>query len=198
MADSRDALRIFLLDPDERGVLPLHAFHLPRRLRRTVRQDIYAVRVDTAFCDVVAGCAAPRPGSDDTWINGRIASLYEDLHQLGHAHSVEAWDGAQLVGGLYGVRLGGAFFGESMFSIARDASKVALAHLIARLKAGGFQLLDAQFITTHLRQFGAVEISRAEYHEALQPALATPADFHAAPPLMTGAEALAMIDDVAA
>ncbi len=198
MADSRHALRVFLLDPDERGILPLETFHTPRRLRRTVRQDAYEVRVDTAFSDVVTACAASRPGREDTWINDRIETLYQALHDRGEAHSVEAWargdDGRDtLVGGLYGVRLGAAFFGESMFSTARDASKVALVHLVARLRAGGFKLLDAQFITEHLRQFGAIEISRTAYHARLKPAIAADADFWAVPRGLTGADALRIL-----
>lgn len=197
MADSRHALRVFLLDPDERGILPLETFHTPRRLRRTVRQDTYQVRVDTAFSAVVSACAASRPGREDTWINDRIETLYRALHDRGEAHSVEAWsvegEAETLVGGLYGVRLGAAFFGESMFSTARDASKVALVHLAARLKVGGFKLLDAQFITDHLRQFGAIEISRTAYHARLKPAIGAEADFWAIPHTLSGEEALAAL-----
>jgi leucyl/phenylalanyl-tRNA--protein transferase len=190
MADSRTDPRIFLLDPDERGVLPLDAFHVPRRLARTVRQDPFEIRVDAAFRDVVACCAARAPGREETWINGRIRELYAQLHDRGCAHSVETWSEGRLVGGLYGVALGGAFFGESMFSRARDASKVALVHLAARLIAGGFTLLDAQFLTEHLEQFGAQLINRASYHERLHGALGAEADFSRVEAL-TGAEALA-------
>lgn len=193
MADSRADPRIFLLDPDERGILPLDDFHVPRRLRRTIRQDVYRVTVDRAFADVVAGCAAPAPGRDDTWINPRIVRLYTELHRRGDAHSIEVWRGSQLVGGLYGVRLGAAFFGESMFSRARDASKVGLAHLAARLRAGGFELLDAQFITEHLRQFGAREVSRTDYHELLDSAKTGYGDFFALPRSICGDTALAAL-----
>ena len=194
MADSRWDPRVFLLDPDERGVLPLDRVHVPRRLRRTVRQDVYEIRIDTAFTAVVEACAAPMEGREDTWINRSIVSLYSDLAERGHAHSVEAWSDNQLVGGLYGVRLNGAFFGESMFSRARDASKVALVHLFARLISGRFALLDAQFITEHLRQFGAIQISRRVYHAQLQEAMSGSGDFGALPALLTGAEALAALE----
>ncbi len=194
MADSRSDPRIFLLDPDERGILPLTQFHIARRLRRTIRQDPFTIQVDTAFDAVVQACAAPRPGREETWINPRILSLYHALHETGHAHSVECWRDEQLVGGLYGVRLGAAFFGESMFSLMRDASKVALTHLAARLIHGGFQLLDTQFITEHLRQFGACEISRADYHKLLQTALDMPGDFKALSASASGHDALAIID----
>ncbi len=199
MADSRGDPRIFLLDPDERGVLPLDKFHIAKRLARTVRQDVFRVTADRDFPAVVDACAAPAPGREDTWINDRIVSLYTELHERGDAHSIEVWasDGA-LVGGLYGVRLGAAFFGESMFSIARDSSKVALVHLVARLIKGGFKLLDAQFITQHLRQFGAVEIGRADYHAKLDDALSRRADFFAAGAAMSGAEALALIKEAQA
>jgi len=197
MADSRDDPRIFLLDPDERGVLPLESFHAPRRLKRTVRQDVYAIRIDTAFTDVVDACAEAAPDREDSWINPGIMGLYADLHRRGHAHSIEAWSGEDLVGGLYGVRLGTAFFGESMFSRARDASKVALVHLVARLIAGGFTLLDTQFITDHLTQFGAEQIGRDEYHQRLARAVdgeaASEADFHRVGKEMSGAEALEIL-----
>ncbi len=192
MADSRTDPRIFLLDPDERGVLPLDAFHVPRRLARTVRQEPYEIRLDTSFREVVAGCAARTPDREETWINARIRALYGQLHERGFAHSVEAWADGALAGGLYGVALGGAFFGESMFSRARDASKVALVHLAARLIAGGYVLLDAQFITEHLEQFGAVQIDRARYHERLRAALALEGELFRSPAL-SGAEALGVI-----
>ncbi|WP_414694954.1 leucyl/phenylalanyl-tRNA--protein transferase [Phenylobacterium sp.] len=177
MADSRDDEQIFLIDPERRGVLPLDRFHVSRRLARTVRGDHYEVRTDTAFDAVVAACAQPRPGHPDTWINDTIRRLYGQLHQLGHAHSVECWKDGALVGGLYGVSLKAAFFGESMFSLARDASKVALVHLAARLIAGGYRLLDTQFLTEHLTQFGVTEISRRDYRRRLARALAADADF---------------------
>lgn len=177
MAESADDPGLYWIEPERRGVLPLDGFHVPRRLARLVRQDRFEVRVDSAFEEVLDGCAAPAPGRQRTWINGRIRTLYGTLFTLGHAHTVEAWLGGELVGGLYGVRLGGAFFGESMFSRVRDASKVALVHLAGRLRHGGFRLLDAQFITDHLAQFGAEEISRREYQSRLDAALPAPADF---------------------
>jgi leucyl/phenylalanyl-tRNA---protein transferase len=178
MADAREDESVFLIDPERRGVLPLETVHIPRRLARTVRGGLYEIRVDTAFDAVVEGCAAAKPGRLETWINHPIQRLYGQLFGRGLAHSVEAWSDGQLVGGLYGVSLGGAFFGESMFSTARDASKVALVHLAARLVAGGYRLLDTQFITDHLVQFGTVEISRADYRRRLAKALAVPGDFY--------------------
>src|SRR3569623_1719845 len=162
MADTRDDDRIFLIDPERRGVLPLERFHVARRLARTVRSDPFEIRIDTAFHAVVEACAASGPGRTETWINHPIEDLYVRLQALGFAHSVECWHSGELVGGLYGVSLQGAFFGESMFSRRRDASKVALVRLVARLIAGGYRLLDAQFMTAHLQQFGAEEISRLE------------------------------------
>lgn len=178
MADAREDDRVFLIDPQHRGVLPLDGFHVPSRLARTIRAHPFEVRIDTAFDQVVETCAEPIPGRTETWINRPIQHLYGQLHDLGLAHSVECWRGETLIGGLYGVSLGGAFFGESMFSRARDASKVALAHLVARLRAGGFVLLDAQFITDHLQQFGAREISRADYRKRLDAALDVEGDFY--------------------
>jgi leucyl/phenylalanyl-tRNA--protein transferase len=179
MADAREDARVFLIDPERRGVIPLDAFHAPRRLARTVRGDPFEIRLDTAFHQVVLACAASGPGRTETWINRPIERLYLQLHELGHAHSLECWQGDELVGGLYGVSLKGAFFGESMFSRRRDASKVALVHLVARLIAGGYRLLDAQFMTEHLGQFGAQEIGRAEYHRRLARALEAEGDFYA-------------------
>ena len=177
MADSADDPALYWVEPRLRGIIPLDAFHLPRRLARTVRSDIYEIRIDTAFEDVIAGCAAARPGRRATWINDTIRTLYGELFRLGHVHTVEAWRERELVGGLYGLQLGAAFFGESMFSIARDASKVALVHLVARLKAGGFTLLDTQFLTEHLAQFGGVEVARDDYVSLLQSALRRDASF---------------------
>ncbi|MBI1407597.1 MAG: leucyl/phenylalanyl-tRNA--protein transferase [Caulobacter sp.] len=177
MADSREDEGVFLIDPPRRGVLPLDGLHIPRRLARTVRTDVYEVRIDTAFDQVVSVCAEAAPDREDTWINPAIESMYGRLHARGQAHSVECWRQDRLVGGLYGVSLGGAFFGESMFSRARDASKVALVHLVARLKVGGYRLLDCQFVTEHLTQFGVVEIPRAEYHRRLALALEVEGDF---------------------
>jgi leucyl/phenylalanyl-tRNA--protein transferase len=178
MADARDDLRIFLIDPERRGILPLERFHIPRRLARTVRAGPFTVKVDTAFEQVVERCAEERNERPETWINRPIQQLYTELYRDGGAHSVECWQDGELVGGLYGVALGGAFFGESMFSHARDASKVALIHLTARLIVGGFRLLDAQFMTEHLAQFGAREIGRAEYRRRLAVALKVEADFY--------------------
>jgi leucyl/phenylalanyl-tRNA--protein transferase len=192
MADAREDKSVFLIDPERRGVLPLDSFHVSRRLARTVRSDHFEIRVDSAFREVVQGCAAPSPGRRETWINHPIERLYVRLHELGFAHSVECWRDGVLVGGLYGVALQSAFFGESMFSRARDASKVALVHLAARLIAGGFRMLDAQFMTEHLTQFGAQEIARDAYHLRLAEALAAEAEFQRAETL-TGEAALQVI-----
>ncbi|MCU0984208.1 MAG: leucyl/phenylalanyl-tRNA--protein transferase [Acetobacteraceae bacterium] len=179
MAERRDADRLYWLDPDRRGIQPLDAFHLPRRLARTVLSNTFEVRCDTAFAEVLAGCAAATEDRPETWINPDIERLFGALHDMGYAHSVECWQGGQLVGGLYGVALGGAFFGESMFSRVRDASKVALVHLVARLRLGGFALLDTQFVTDHLARFGAIEVPRLEYRRLLAEAVDLPAVFHA-------------------
>ena len=179
MAESAEDPDLFWVDPDPRGVLPLTRVHLPRRLKRTVRSGPYEVRVDTAFSRVMRGCAEPTGIRPKTWINEEIFRLYDLLFERGFAHSVEAWQEGELVGGLYGVALGGAFFGESMFSRERDASKVALVHLVARLVRGRFRLLDTQFVTEHLRRFGAIEISRGEYHRLLAEALGADAYFPA-------------------
>jgi len=194
MAESADDPGIYWIEPERRGILPLDDFHVPRRLQRTVRQDKFTIRIDTAFDAVIEGCAAPGENRRRTWINGRIHRLYSDLHRLGHCHSVEAWKGDALVGGLYGVRLGGAFFGESMFTGVRDASKVALVHLVARLRAGGFTLLDSQFLTEHLARFGAIEINRHAYQAQLEVALAQTADFFALDRTASGADALSVLN----
>jgi leucyl/phenylalanyl-tRNA--protein transferase len=186
MADARHDRRVFLVDPARRGVIPLDRFHVPRRLARTVRSDRFEVRIDTAFAEVVAACAAPRDKRMETWINEPIQELCDALFARGLAHSVEAWRGGRLAGGLYGLAIGGAFFGESMFSNDRDASKVALVHLVARLKAGGFRLLDAQFLTEHLASFGAEEISRPEYARQLSQAVDAAADFGTLGPYVGG------------
>lgn len=190
MAETRDDDRVFLVDPDLRGVLPLEGFHVPARLARTVRSDRFEVRIDTAFEAVVEQCAQPRPGRDETWINDAIRGMYQGLFSRGLAHSVECWREGKLVGGLYGVSLGAAFFGESMFSLERDASKVALVHLVGRLKAGRYRLLDTQFLTSHLTQFGAEEILRKDYRKRLDTALETEGDFFVLPPRASGAQAL--------
>lgn len=178
MAESAASPELFWIEPDRRGVLPLDGFHLAHRLARTVRSDRFAVTCDTDFEAVVDGCAAPAPHREGTWINAEIRRVYGELFRLGHVHTVEARRDGRLVGGLYGVRLGGAFFGESMFSRETDASKVALVHLVARLRVGGFALLDAQFLTEHLARFGAVEIPRPAYRRRLAEALRVAADFH--------------------
>ena len=171
MAERRGDPTLYWVSPEKRGIIPLDAFHVPHRLARTVRSGAFTVTADTAFRDVMEACAAPAPGREETWINDEILRLYCALHSSGHAHSVECWQNGKLVGGLYGVRLGAAFFGESMFSRARDASKVALVALVDGLKRGGFVLLDSQFITAHLAHFGAVEIPREQYLMKLANAL---------------------------
>jgi leucyl/phenylalanyl-tRNA--protein transferase len=190
MADARQDRRLFLVDPTRRGVLPLDGLRVSRRLARTVRSDAFEVRLDTRFKAVIQACAAPAPGRRETWINHTIERLCLELFARGVAHSVEAWRGEQLVGGLYGIALGGAFFGESMFSVERDASKVALVHLVGRLRAGGFRLLDTQFVTEHLVRFGAIEIDRIDYRRRLDIALAAQADFFSLPVDAPGATAL--------
>jgi leucyl/phenylalanyl-tRNA--protein transferase len=181
MAESADDPALYWIEPQQRGVLMLDEMHVPRRLARSIRQGHFEVRIDSDFESVINGCAASRPGRRTTWINRKIRSLYGELFAMGYCHTVEAWSQGVMVGGLYGVALNGAFFGESMFSTARDASKVALAYLCARLSYGGFTLLDTQFVTEHLRQFGTVEIDRAEFHTRLEMALAHKADFLALP-----------------
>ncbi len=181
MAESADDPALYWIEPQHRGILPLHKVHVPRRLARTLKSAPYLVKFDTNIEGVIEGCASSRPGRRSTWINERIRGLYRDLFSLGHCHTVEVWEGQRLVGGLYGVALNGAFFGESMFSYARDASKIALVYLAARLAYGGFRLLDTQFVTDHLRQFGTVELNREEFHRLLEKALAVDGDFHALP-----------------
>lgn len=177
MAENRSDETLYWIDPERRGILPFERFHIPRRLRKTVRSGTFDIRCDTAFKRVVEACASPNAGRMETWINDEILQLYCDLFEIGRAHSVECWQDGKLVGGLYGVALGSAFFGESMFSRVSDASKVALVHLVARLKKGGFVLLDTQFVTPHLKQFGAIEVSRTEYRGLLSRSLGTSAQF---------------------
>lgn len=197
MAQSANARDIFWVDPEERGILPLETFHVPKRLARTVRQDVFRVEIDRQFARVMELCAEGAPDRPSTWINKKIRTLYTELHAMGHAHSVEAYRGDALAGGLYGVSLGGAFFGESMFTRARDASKVALVHLVAHLKLKGFTLLDTQFLTEHLSQFGAIEISRHAYRLRLADCLASSTlgagAFGGEPESLSGAEALRAI-----
>jgi leucyl/phenylalanyl-tRNA--protein transferase len=189
MADARHDARVFLVEPARRGVIPLDGLRVSRRLARTVRSDRFTVRLDTAFSEVIASCAEPRPGRMETWINRTIEALCLELFTRGRAHSVEAWRDGRLTGGLYGIALGGAFFGESMFSEERDASKVALVHLVARLRLAGFTLLDAQFMTDHLASFGAMEIAKDDYRRRLAAALAKSANLRGTP-YMDGAAAL--------
>ena len=177
MAESAEDPALYWIEPELRGIIPLERFHVPARLARSVRADRFTVTVNRDFDGVLEGCAEPRLGRPRTWINARIRLLYRKLYERRHCHSVEVYDGENLVGGLYGVTLGRAFFGESMFHRQRDASKVALVHLVARLRAGGFKLLDTQFVTDHLKIFGAVEVPRRQYHKLLEAALAGEGDF---------------------
>lgn len=190
MGERRDDPKLHWLDPRLRAVLPLDGFHLPNRLARTVRSERFTVSADTSFVEVMRACAEPRPGHPESWINDPIIDLYSELHDRGHAHSIECRVDDQLVGGLYGVSVGAVFFGESMFSRERDASKVALVHLVARLIQGGFRLLDCQFMTEHLRSFGAVEIPRAAFRELLTDAIDRPATFQRE---LDGAEPCAIV-----
>ncbi len=177
MAEASDADRVFWVDPEYRGILPIDGLHIPSRLARTIRADKFDVRIDFDFPGMMRACAKSRMGRPSTWINDEIVELYTEMHERGLAHSIECWQEGHLAGGLYGVSLGAAFFGESMVSFETDASKVALVHLVARLKTGGFRLLDTQFVTDHLRQFGAIEVKREQYHAMLERAITTPADF---------------------
>ena len=192
MAESAEDPGLHWIEPPLRGIIPLDTFHVPSRLRRTIRADQFEIRINHDFNAVIDGCAEPKPGRARTWINERIRTLYRKLHDIGHCHSVEAYENDLLVGGLYGVSLGRAFFGESMFHHARDASKVALVHLVARLRAGGYRLLDTQFVTDHLVSFGAVEVEKDRYQKMLEVALVGEADFGALPldRPVSGAEAL--------
>lgn len=197
MGERRDDPTLFWVSPELRGIIPLDGgFHVPKRLARTIRSDRFRVTADMAFVDVMRACAAPAPGREESWINSEIVRLYSALHASNHAHSLECWLDGELVGGLYGVRLGGVFFGESMFSRARDASKVALAHLVARLIEGKFALLDTQFLTAHLARFGALEIPKKEYLIRLSRALETLAYWPAASGNATGASLSLMVGDL--
>jgi len=180
MADSRNDPRVFLVDPDMRGIIPLDGLHISRSLAKFMRQMSFEVTYDQAFVGVIAKCAEATIERENTWINPGIEFLYSKLHEAGHAHSVEVWEAEKLVGGLYGVSIGGAFFGESMFSRATNASKIALVKLIERLNAGGYTLLDTQFMTDHLKTMGAIEISRETYLGLLENALEVKARFHLA------------------
>ena len=195
MAEDEDDPSLFWVEPRERGIIPLDGFHVPQRLARKVRADLYEVRVDRDFDAVIAGCAGPRTETGRTWINRRIRRLYGELFDLGQCHTVEVYSGERLVGGLYGVRLGGVFFGESMFHREPDASKVALVHLVARLRQGDFRLLDTQFVTPHLAQFGAAEVPRRVYKGLLKAAIEAGGEWYAWPRerAVPGAEALRAI-----
>lgn len=178
MAEDRESDELFWVDPKMRGIIPLDQFHLSKRLTKSIRQGRFRITCDRAFTDVMRACAAPGNDRERSWINARIIAIYSELHALGHAHSIECWSDEALVGGLYGISIGAAFFGESMFHTATDASKVALAALVGRLRTGGYKLLDIQFITEHLKQFGALEISRADYLTRLARAIKQEADFY--------------------
>ncbi|WP_342154167.1 leucyl/phenylalanyl-tRNA--protein transferase [Methylorubrum sp. SB2] len=191
MAEDADDPTIYWVEPRARGVLPLDRFHVPKRLARTVRSDVFEVATDRDFEAVIDGCAAPRRDTDRTWINGRIRDLYGALYDRGACHTIEVYQAGRLVGGLYGVCLGAAFFGESMFHEARDASKVALVHLVARLRRGGFRLADTQFLTDHLSQFGVEEVPRHVYKRRLTEAAADRADWGDPARVFSGQEALA-------
>ncbi len=193
MAESADDPQLYWIEPQERGILPLDRVEIPRRLARTVRQDRFTVAIDSDFDGVIDGCAAPRPGRRSTWINSQIRRLYSELFKQGHCHTVEVRLDGALVGGLYGVALGGAYFGESMFSTERDASKVGLVHLCARLIHGGFTLLDTQFVTDHLSQFGTIEIDKAEFQNRLQDAVELVANFNRLPQDVSGADVLDIV-----
>ncbi len=193
MAEARHDTTLYWVDPHARGVIPLDGFHVPRRLKQFVRREHFRVTIDSAFDDVIRACAEPAPGREETWINDEIIATYSALSRQGFAHSVECRLGDDLVGGLYGIAIGGAFFGESMFARATDASKVALVHLVARLKAGGYELLDTQFVTTHLQRFGAVEVDRKTYRRMLDSALSVKGDFYRLPEDSSGAAILQSI-----
>jgi leucyl/phenylalanyl-tRNA--protein transferase len=195
MAESADDPALYWIEPEMRGVIPLEGFHMASRLARTVRTTPFTVWVDRDFDAVIEGCAEEKHERTRTWINARIRKIYRGLFEAGHCHTVEVYDGERLVGGLYGVSLGRAFFGESMFHRARDASKIALVHLVARLRAGGFTLLDTQYVTDHLRTFGAVEVAKRRYHRLLEDALVGDADFAALPVdrPVSGEEALTLL-----
>jgi leucyl/phenylalanyl-tRNA--protein transferase len=197
MAESADDPALYWIEPELRGIIPLAGFHVPSRLTRTVRATPFTVAIDRDFDAVIDGCAEPKRGRARTWINARIRRIYRGLYERGYCHTVEVYDGDHLIGGLYGVSLGAVFFGESMFHRARDASKIALVHLVARLIAGGYRLLDTQFVTEHLKSFGAVEVPKRRYHALLEKALAGEGDFAMLPTgrPVSGEEALAIIRD---
>ena len=178
MAETAEDNALYWVEPEERGIIPLQGLRISHSLRKQVRRQSFEIRIDSAFSDVIEACAAKTKNRKLTWINTRIRTLYNQLHEMDHCHSVECWRDGKLVGGLYGVKIGAAFFGESMFSRETDASKVALVHLVARLNAGGFQLLDAQFMNPHLKTLGAIAMSKADYKALLPSAIVAPADFN--------------------
>jgi leucyl/phenylalanyl-tRNA---protein transferase len=190
MAESAEDPALFWIEPEHRGVIPLDMFHVPTRLARTARGTQFTVLCDRDFDAVIEGCAEPGPKRARTWINGTIRKLYRGLFELGHCHTVEVYDGEALVGGLYGVSLGRAFFGESMFHRSRDASKIALVHLVARLRLGGFELLDTQFLTDHLKMFGATELPQERYGRLLAKAIRSEADMSVFGRALSGVEAI--------
>ena len=179
MAENADDPALYWIEPEMRGIIPIEGFHVPARLARTIRKTSYTVWVDRDFDATIDGCAEAKADRARTWINGRIRQIYRSLFEHGHCHSVEVYDGGNLVGGLYGVSIGRAFFGESMFHRTRDASKIALVHLVARLRLGGYRLLDTQYVTDHLKTFGAVEVGKRRYHRLLEEAIVGEADFGA-------------------
>lgn len=194
MGEDADDDRLYWIEPTDRGIIPLDGFHLSRSLRRLIRKEKFEVRINSDFDAVIAGCASPRAGRISTWINKPIRDLYRELFEQGKCHTVEVWENNRLAGGLYGVHIGGAFFGESMFSYQRDASKVALAHLVARLNHGGFSLLDTQFLTDHLRSMGGIEIDQSDYRQMLQNALAKSADFLKEPLILPTYKVLQLVN----
>ncbi len=177
MGEDADDDDLFWIEPAMRGIIPLDGFHISRSLKKIIQKERFEIRINSDFTGVIEGCSSPEAGRISTWINKPIRQLYRELFDKGNCHTVETWRNNRLVGGLYGVHLGSAFFGESMFSLERDASKVALANLVARLNHCGFSLLDTQFLTDHLRSLGGMEISKSEYHRLLKKAIAKPADF---------------------
>ena len=196
MAEARDDPNLFWIDPERRGILPLDRFHVPKRLRRTLKAAPFDIRIDTAFREVMLACAEGAQQRESTWINGPILDLYGDLFALGFAHSVECWQKDRLVGGLYGVSLGAAFFGESMFSRETDASKIALVHLVARLTYGNYRLLDTQFLTRHLSQFGAMEVPREQYRLLLREATEAQGAFLALPSSSAASSSMKLLQSV--
>jgi len=193
MADTRHSRNFYWVEPEWRGIIPLNGFHIPRRLQSLLRQQPFDIFCNRDFAGVIKACAAPTPKRPETWINKVIKEAYQQLYEAGHAYSVECWQNGQLVGGVYGVSLGSAFFGESMFSLVPNSSKVALCHLALRLRLGGYSLLDTQFLTNHLKQFGGIEIAQAAYLKLLSESLQKTAQF---PYLVTGAELLGWIQSI--